>query len=218
MGYSPHYLMFGCKPCLPIDFYFPIMRGMEKHQHVDCYIAKLCEKLHEAFKEAQAQSTSEAERQKQWYYDRKANAISLETGDLVLAKADAYKGKRKVKDWWEEEPYEVEHQVAEGVPSNLMKNQHTGHSWVLHQNWLFLIIPAEGTPLCMAMMSWVGLMHHHHPRGTDSRREWDSGSAKKCKLSATIPATDSWDSSRLGEQEALCYPLDIFWSVPVDQW
>ena len=54
------------------------------------------------------QSTSEAEKQKQ-SYDRKANAVSLEVGDLVLAKANAYKGKRKVKDQWEEEPYEVEH-------------------------------------------------------------------------------------------------------------
>ena len=43
-------------------------------------------------------STSEAERQKQ-YYDRKANAISLETEDLVLAKADVYSRKRKVNDW-----------------------------------------------------------------------------------------------------------------------
>ena len=43
---------------------------------------------------------TEAERQKR-YYDRKANSISLEPGDLVLAKADALKGKRKVKDQWE---------------------------------------------------------------------------------------------------------------------
>ena len=68
---------------------------------------------------------SEAERQKQ-YFDRMANAISLEKGDLVLAKADAYRGKRKVNDQWEEELYEVEHQVAEGVPLYLMKNQWTG--------------------------------------------------------------------------------------------
>ena len=49
------------------------------------------------------QSTSEAETQKQ-YYDRKANAVSLEPGNLVLAKADTYRGRRKVKDWQEEEP------------------------------------------------------------------------------------------------------------------
>ena len=41
--YSPHYLMFGCQPCLPIDFYFPTIRGMKEHQHVDHYIADLCE-------------------------------------------------------------------------------------------------------------------------------------------------------------------------------
>ena len=79
------------------------------------------------FNEAQAQSTSEAERQRQ-FYDHKANAISLESIDLVLAKANAYKGRRKVKDWWEEEPYEVKHRVAKGVPSNLRKNQWTRYS------------------------------------------------------------------------------------------
>ena len=100
---------------------------MKKHQCVDHYIAELCEWLKEAFKEAQMQSTSEAERQKR-YYDRKANVISLEPGDLVMAKANAYQRSRKVKDWWEEGPYKVEHQIAEGIPSYLMKNQQTGHS------------------------------------------------------------------------------------------
>ena len=142
--------MFGCQPHLLIDFYFPTIRDMEKHWYVDYYIAELCEWLQEAFKEVQVQSMSETERQK-WHYDRKANTILLETGGLVLAKADAYKGKRKVKDWWEEEPYEVECQVTDGIPSYLMKNQQTGHSWVLQQNWLFLTTPARGTPLCTVM-------------------------------------------------------------------
>ena len=35
---------------------------------------------------------------------------------LVLVKADTYKGRRKVKDQWEEEPCEVECQIAKGVP------------------------------------------------------------------------------------------------------
>ena len=65
------------------------------------------------------QSTSEAERQRQ-YYDYEANAISLEPGDLVLAKANAFKGRKKEKDWWEEEPYKVECRIPEGIPSYLM--------------------------------------------------------------------------------------------------
>ena len=32
-----------------------------------------------------------------------------------------------------------------------MKNQQTGWSQVLHWNWLFLITPAKGTPLCMVV-------------------------------------------------------------------
>ena len=47
-GYSPHYLMFGQWLCLPINFYFPTIVSTEKHQHVDHYIADLCEQLHEA--------------------------------------------------------------------------------------------------------------------------------------------------------------------------
>ena len=89
--------MFGHWLCLSIDFSFPVIRDAEKHWCVDYYIAELHDQLQEVFKEVQMQSTSEAERQK-WYYGRKANAILLETGDLVLAKADTYKGKRKVKD------------------------------------------------------------------------------------------------------------------------
>ena len=124
----------------------------EKHQCVNHYIADLCEQLCKAFKEVQAQSTTEAESQR-WYYDCKANAISLEPGELVLAKADAYKGRRKVKDHWEEEPYEVECRIAEGIPSYLMKNQQTGYLQVLHWNWLLLITPIMGAPLCSGVQA-----------------------------------------------------------------
>ena len=158
-GFSSHYLMYGCHLCLPINCYFPMIRGMKKHQHVDHYVAKLCEWLWEVFKEAQVQSMSEAERQK-WHCDREANAISMEPGDLVLAKANAYRGRRKVKDWWEERPYEVEHQVAEGIPSYLVKNQQTGCSWVLHWNWLFLITLTEEThPCTVVQANWARCTH-----------------------------------------------------------
>ena len=140
-GYNPHCLMYGWWPHLPINFYFPTIVSPEK-QH----IADLCEWLHEAFRKAQAHPPYKAERQR-WYYACKTNAISLELGDLVLAKVNAYKERRKVKDWWEKELCEVECRIAEGVSSYLMKNQWTRHSWVLHQNWLFLITPIMGAPL-----------------------------------------------------------------------
>ena len=45
MGYSPHYLMFRCRPRLPVNFYFPTLRSAEvpkrdaSAKHVDEYIA-----------------------------------------------------------------------------------------------------------------------------------------------------------------------------------
>ena len=57
--------------------------------------------------------------------------MNLKPGDLILVKADALKGKRKIKDRWEEETWEVVHQIMADIPSYKVMNQH-GRSWVLH--------------------------------------------------------------------------------------
>ena len=112
MGYSPHYLMFGCRPRLPVDFYFPTFRSAEapmrgaSTKHVDEYVATVHNQFRAALWEAQAQSTAEAQQQKQ-YYDQKIGAMELKPGDLVLVKANAFQGKRKIKDRWEDEICEV---------------------------------------------------------------------------------------------------------------
>ena len=84
-------------------------------------------------------------------WDCKANAISLKPGDLVLAKADAYKGWRKVKDQWEEEPYKVECRVAKSIPSYLMKTSgldaHESSTGID-----FFSLPLQwGAPLCLGV-------------------------------------------------------------------
>ena len=70
------------------------------------YIASMRNRLRSPLQEAQTQSTAEACLQKQ-YYDRKIGAVNLKPGDLLLVKADAWKGKRKIKDRWEEETWKV---------------------------------------------------------------------------------------------------------------
>ena len=69
---------------------------------------------------------------------QKNRQVNLKPGDLVLVKADAWKGKRKIKDRWEEEMWEVVCQITADVPSYKVMNQHR-QSQVLHQNWLLLI-------------------------------------------------------------------------------
>ena len=81
--------MFGCRPRLPVDFYFPTIRSTEvpkratSAQHVDEYVANVRDHLKTALQEAQAQSMAEAQRQK-WYYDWKIGAIGLKPGNLIL--------------------------------------------------------------------------------------------------------------------------------------
>ena len=152
-GYSPHYLMFGQQPRLPVNFVFPTIGSNEaptreaSTRNVDVYIASVRDQLRSALQEVQAQSTAEACRQKQ-YYDRKIGAMNLKPGNLVLVEADAWKGKKKIKDRWDEETWEVLQQMAADVPSYKVTNQHRW-SLVLHQNWLLLITSEVGIPLCM---------------------------------------------------------------------
>ena len=151
--YSPHYLMFGRQPRFPVNFLFPTIGSSEaltreaSTRKVDTYVASMRDQLSIALRQAQAQSTAEA-RQQKWYYNRKVGIVNLKPGDLVIVKVDAWKGKRKIKDRWDEETWEVSWQIATDVPSYKVTNQH-GWSQVLHRNQLLLITSEVGIPLCM---------------------------------------------------------------------
>ena len=109
--------MFGQWPRLPVDFVFPTVGSNEaptreaSTRNVDVYITSVRDQLRSALQEVQAQSTAEACQQKQ-YYDRKIGAMNLKPGDLVLVKADAWKGKRKIKDRWDEETWDNKLQLT----------------------------------------------------------------------------------------------------------
>ena len=75
---------------------------------------------------------AKAQGQKQ-YYNRKIGTMDLKPGDLVLVKADAFKGKRKIKDRWKDEACKVVHKIATDIPSYEVMDQH-GQSCILHQN------------------------------------------------------------------------------------
>ena len=107
-GYSSHYLIFRCRPRLLVNF--------ASAKHVDKYIASVQDRLRTTLWEAQVQSMVGAHWQT-WYYDRKIGTVNLKPVDLILVKADAFKGKRKIKDRWEEETWEVVHQITTDVPS-----------------------------------------------------------------------------------------------------
>ena len=202
MGYSPHYLMIGCRPRLPFDFYFPTFRSAEvpmrgaSAKHVDKYMVTVHNQFGAALQEAQAQSTAEAQQQKQ-YYDWKIGVVDLKPGNLVLVKADTFKAKRKIKDGWEDKPHEVVHQIMTDIPSYKVMDQ-CGQSHILHHNWL-LIVSETGIPLCVGVcQAWdrctSPILVKPSPKGSESEimpRE-DSGLAITQHQARQIP----WGGSR----------------------
>ena len=114
-GYSKHYLMFGRCPHLPVVFYFLTM-GTDVHPNqVPTYVEEVRKCFKEAYTEVQHQSNCKADQQK-WYSDRATSTMQLMPGDVMLMKADAFQGKRKVKYRWSEVEYVVVHQVADDIP------------------------------------------------------------------------------------------------------
>ena len=91
-SFLPHYLMFGRCPCLPVDFYFPMVSVFEHSCCMPTHAKKVRRCFKEAYAEVHLQMNCEAKKQK-WYYDRTMSITLLVPSDVVLMKSDAYQGK-----------------------------------------------------------------------------------------------------------------------------
>ena len=136
-GYSPHFLMFGHRPCLPIDLLFlTVQRATIKG--VDSYVTALYDHLHLAIGKVKATAEKEARRFKR-IYDQRAGAIVLHPGDKVLIHLDSFVGqRRKLKNRWGSQIHTVVRCVADGVPTYVVRNNHSGGEQVLH--WACLLL------------------------------------------------------------------------------
>ena len=137
-GYSPHYLMFGRHPRLPVDYYFLMVSAYKHSHHMPAYVTEVRRHFKEAYTEAHLQTNCEAKKQKR-YYDQATSTAQLVPGDVVLMKNDAYQGKQKVKDQWSETEYVVVCQVADGIPAYEVKDE-AGNIKTVHRNRLFLVV------------------------------------------------------------------------------
>ena len=176
--YSPHYLMFGWWPRLLVDFVFPTV-GSNKApmreasaRNVDVYIS-FCERPIEEHPTGGAGPIDQWSMPTEaWYYDRKIGAMNLKPGDLLLVKTHAWKGKRKIRDRWDEETWEVSQQNHSWCALLWSDMNQQGWSWVLHQNWLLLIVMSEvGIPLCVGNRHTQDRCTSLHPMQDDLLRK-----------------------------------------------
>ena len=145
--YSPYYLMFGCRPRLPINLLFPMRQMQMLTRTIDEYVASLYDRLQESLAIAQDCAVKEAQRQKR-LYDHKVGAVELRPGDHVLVHLDAFRGqRRKLKNRWGDDLHTVVTCVADGIPPYVVKNNHTGKKKVVHRARLLLLLTDYGEPV-----------------------------------------------------------------------
>ena len=82
-GYSPHFLLFGRRPRIPVDYQFPTIRDPPHKAKLKESVADLQKRLKEAFEMARCLTSEEAVKQ-QRYYDQKTGAVALQPGDIVM--------------------------------------------------------------------------------------------------------------------------------------
>ena len=111
-GYSPYYLLFSRRSRIPVDYLFPTLHDSPHQTKMEVSVAAVQKRLKEAFAIARHLTSEEAAKQCR-YYDRKAGAVALQPGDIVMVRTDGFVGKWKVKDRWEDGGFIIQSQLED---------------------------------------------------------------------------------------------------------
>ena len=180
-GYSPYYLLLGRRSRIPVDYLFPTLRDSPHQTKMEVAVAAMQKRLKEAFAVARCLTSEEAAKQC-CYYDRKAGAVALQPGDVMVC-TNGFVGKQKVKDRWEDRGFIVESQLEDWpiykVKCPTSDDRWKPKYWILHWNHLLLVtnedasdIPgqaqAKATPTVLnatpeAFSAGVGLLERLQP-------------------------------------------------------
>ena len=134
---SPHELMFGRKPRLPIDSVFDTPVQREASQTTKDYIEGLKKRMKEAQDIVQKVSDKARVKMKEGY-DRKAKSTRINVGNKVLVRILKYDGKHKIEDKYEDTIYTVTGQPIPHIPVFDVKSD-KGVEKRLHRNHLYLL-------------------------------------------------------------------------------
>ena len=149
-GYSPYYLLFGRRPRIPVDYLFPTLRDSSHQTKMEVSVVAMQKRLKEAFAVARHLTSEEVARQCR-YYDRKAGAVALQPGDVVMVRTDGFVGKCKVKDRWEDGGFIVETQLEDWpvykVKCLTSDTRQKPKYWILHRNRLLLITDEDASSI-----------------------------------------------------------------------
>ena len=149
-GYSPYYLLFGRRPKIPVDYLFPTLCDSPHQTKMEVSVVAMQKRLKEGFTVARCLTSEEVARQCR-YYDRKAGAVALQPGDIVMVCTNGFVGKQKVKDHWEDGGFIVESQLEDWpvykVKCPTSDDRQKPKYRILHRNCLLLITDEDASSI-----------------------------------------------------------------------
>ena len=140
---------------MPVDCLFPTLHDSPHQAKMEVSAVAMQKRLKEAFAVARHLTSQEAARQR-GYYNRKAGAVALQPGDIVMVCINGFVGKRKVKDQWEDGGFIVESQLEDWPVCKVRcltsdaKQKPKYH--ILHRNCL-LLVTSEDNPVVLGQLA-----------------------------------------------------------------
>lgn len=143
-GYSPHFLLYGRQPRLPVDLVFSFNRTESPVEFPE-YVARWKRCMQEAYDIAAENAKKRGIRGKKGY-DRKAKSVAIQVGDRVLVRNLGEKGgPGKLRSYWEDRVYVVERRLGDELPVYEVRPERgKGRVRVLHRN---LLLQCNNLPL-----------------------------------------------------------------------
>ena len=131
--------MFGWHPRQAIDAFLGVTSDSPVNDHIT-YVSSLGKRLEFAYKTA-AKVAEKASKRHKTRYDLRVRHSNLQKGDRILLKKVGFKGKHKLENKWERDPYIIESQPATDIPVYILTPEHRRSRKVkVHRNMLLPIL------------------------------------------------------------------------------
>jgi transposase InsO family protein len=144
-NYSPHFSMFGWHPRFGIGAFLGVDIELAQGKSRESYARQLEKRLQFAYKTA-SKAADKASRRHKTRYDLKVRNSVLKQGDRVLLKNIHIRGKQKLANRWNREPYLIDSQPDITIPVYVIRPEYVKgklKSKTVHRN---LLLPIYSLP------------------------------------------------------------------------